>query len=458
MRHLFLFLEGIIETVWIFCEELLGKLFNWLFPSGIPRRKQGVNADFGSTKKLLSANHRGFCLSGTKSLSLKDSFQNVVIIGGTGVGKSSIVLLPSLFRMKGSFVVHDPSGELFAKSAGYLKRKGYTIKTLNFANAKISDGFNPLARLWSTSEVNKVASLMIRTTLGGTKGDPFWNLQATSLLALLISLVKADLEVKHTFFEVRNLLNRLTQDADGVMKRATQPELLTELKSFLAYDDKVKLGIIATVASTLQIFTDEDVREVTSYDSLNINSFRSQPTALFVQNPITEQAYYAVLSSIFFEQLFGVLLNRLPSSKELPVFCLIDEGGVLYLPSLAHTIANIRKYQAGILLAIQGKSQLVQNYGPFGAETILNNCFAQLYFTGQSGIQATELEQTLGRYQYEDKKGKTHIRPLMTRDEIRTLSKKQALLLAGNFPPMLLNLIPYYKQKPLSIFSQLPYV
>src|SRR5258708_30984562 len=140
-------LEGIFKFTFEFFEVII---------SGIPKKAKGYNAEFASATTLLSRREYGFCLTGKRNLSVKHSYQNALIIGGTGTGKSSVVLIPSLFTMQGSFIIHDPSGELYAKSAGYLNQKGYEVKLLNFARPAVSAGYNPLTRASTPSDVQKV--------------------------------------------------------------------------------------------------------------------------------------------------------------------------------------------------------------------------------------------------------------------------------------------------------------
>src|SRR5260221_10067128 len=117
----------IIEQLFSLLIEILEGIFKFAFEffevviSGIPKKSKGYNAEFATAGILLSRREYGFCLTGKRNLSVKDSFQNALVIGGTGTGKSSVVLIPSLFTMKGSFIVHDPSGELFNKSSGYME-------------------------------------------------------------------------------------------------------------------------------------------------------------------------------------------------------------------------------------------------------------------------------------------------------------------------------------------------
>ena len=422
----------------------------------IPAKKEGYNAKFAWQGKVLSSMNYGFCLTGRKNLSVKNSYQNSLIIGGTGTGKSSVVIIPSLFSMKGSFVVHDPSGELYAKSSGYLKQKGYEIKVLNFANPENSSGYNPLIRAKNSSDIQKVSSMLVENALGGKTKDPFWNTQATSLLSMLVTILKKQEPEYQNLYNVRQLLNRLggsPESVDSLFSKYADDILFAEYKSFIAYDEKVVSGVIATCKAALNIFNDDAVSKITAFDNLNFMDFRSKPTALFIQNSVADQKYYSVLTSIFFEQFFSFLLSRFPSVSENDIFLLIDEASSLNLPTLTLAVANVRKHRAGIMLLVQDFNQLVHHYGKYDSEGIKSNCFAKMYFTGTSLETSKELEQTLGQFQYEDKKKRTVVRPLMTNDEIRTMKENRALLICGHYRPVVARLKPYYKSLRYRNFS-----
>jgi type IV secretory pathway TraG/TraD family ATPase VirD4 len=183
--------------------------------------------------------------------------------------------------------------------------------------------------------------------------------------------------------------------------------------------------------------------------------FRNKPTALYIQNSIADQKYYSVLTSLFFEQFFAFLLGRFPDNKEKDIFLLIDEAASLNLPTLPLAVANVRKHRSGIMLLIQDFNQLTHHYGKFDADGIKANCFTKMYFTGGSLETTKELEQTLGKYEYEDKKKGMVTRSLMTNDEIRTMKINKALLVCGHHPPIIARLKPYYKNKAYLQYSQL---
>ncbi len=455
----------IIEQFFTLLIKLLESFFKLLVElitfaiTAIPKKKNEYNAEFVRQGTLLSRRYFGFCLTGTRNLSIKLSYQNALIVGGTGTGKSSVVLFPSLYSMNGSFVIHDPSGELFSKSAGYLQQKGYDIKVLNFAKPEKSSGYNPLQRANSSSEIQKVASMLVETALGGKTKDPFWNTQSSSLLAMLITILKKQEVQYQNLYNVRQLLNQLggnPESVDALFSKHADEVLFAEYKSFIAYDEKVRSGVIATCKAALQIFNDEAVAKVTSKDNLNLQEFRDKPTALYIQNSVADQKYYSVLTSLFFEQFFAFLLSRFPNQNEKDIFLLIDEASSLNLPTLPLAVANVRKHRSGIMLLVQDFSQLIHHYGKNDGDAIKANCFAKMYFTGTSLETSKELEQTLGKYEYENDKKVKVVRPLMTNDEIRTMKETRALLICGNKPPIMARLKPYYKRSHYLKYSLIP--
>ena len=453
-------MEHFFKTLIKLLEDLIKFIFNFLEVAitSIPQKQEGYNATFAWAGSLLSGSYTGFCLTGNKNLSAKLSFQNALVMGGTGTGKSSVVLIPSLFTMQGSFVIHDPSGELFSRSSGYLKQKGYDVKVINFAKPEYSSYYNPLERANSSSDIQKVSNMLVENALGGKSKDPFWNTQATALLAMLITILKKQEPEYRNLFNVRQLLNRLGGDPESVDKlfvKDADEVLFAEYKSFLSYDDKVISGIIATCKAALQKFSDESIAIVTSEDNIDFQQFRDKPTALFIQNPVSDQKYYAILTSIFFEQLFTFVLSRFPKEEEQNIFLLIDEASSLNLPTLPISIANVRKHRTGIMLLVQDFSQLVHHYGKNDADGIKSNCFTKMYFTGATLETARELEQVLGKYQYEDEKKHTVVRSLLTNDEIRTMKENRAILICGNHKPIFAKLRPYYKRMRFRAYSQL---
>ncbi len=464
MNHFLQIIEEVLAALLHIIEEILTKLVEKAVEKAFPKpNTRGFTANFGKEKAMLSSRNNGFAIGSKKSISRELSYRNMLVVGQTGAGKSANIFQPSIYRMAGvkgagSLIIHDPSGSLYEASAGYLARTGYDVRILNFGDAKRSIGYNPIARANSLAQINRIAAMLVQNSLSSSS-DKFWNLQAVNLIGLFIRFVKQTTLTQQTFSQVRSLLISFSSDVkalDHLMDKVADKSITNEYKSFQSFDEKLRVGIIATALSALQIFTDEQVAKVTAYDSLSLDLFRIKKVALFITNPVADQNYLAPLTSIFFEQLFGKLLKT-PRLDHLDVFCLIDEAGILQIPgtTLVNTLTNIRKYRAGVALGVQDIGQLAR-FGRGLQQTILTNCYTQVYFTGQGLETARNLEETLGKVEFVDEDGRKMIRPLMTLDQIRTLPKNLVLLLAGHHPPILTKVTPFYQYKPFKIFASLP--
>lgn len=451
-------LFGLVVTLLVNLFRLLFELIELIIKM-IWNEKRGYDAKFIGQNQILSRWAEGFCLTGRQCLSVKNSFRNVLVLGSTGTGKTSTVLIPSIFKMKEhSLVIHDPSQEIHSYTAGYLASQGYNVKLLNFSDVN-SVKYNPLQRIKSKADINKVASMLIRNTLGASRGDPFWNLQATGILVLLISILKEQPKEYQNLANLRHLINRFAsepQSLDALFIRTNDEPLFEEYRSIIAMESKVLSNVLATAKASLVNVSDETILKVTSGDELDFSRFREEKTALFISNPVIDRFYYSTATSILLEQLFAELLGKLPTQNSRSVFFLIDEAPVLFMPSLSTVISNVRKFSIGIMLLCQSFEQLHEKYGIQDAENIRSNCFAQMYFPGQNLNTTRELEQILGKLEDESDKGGTIIRPLMTADQIRTMTDNSALLICSNHRPIKLHLYPYYKQWRLSRYSRIP--
>ena len=453
---------NIIDSIFSTIGRGLSALLDWAL--GITTPDHSLNASFGTESDFLKRSNTGFCLTGTKSLSAKSSYENAIISGKTGVKKSVTVLIPSILKMEGSMVIHDPSSELLNATGGALEARGYEIAILDFSKPERSLNFNPLQRaIHSTSEINKLSEILIRATLGKGSSDKFWELQARELLSMLCQILKTQDRSYQNLANVRHLLFLLGGDpekVDSLFVRNTvnNPLLLNQYRAFASYNSKVSTSIIATCQSALQLLSDESIAAVTSKtDTLELNEFRERKIALFVQNNVSDMGYYAPLVSIFFTQFFKSVMSKLPDETAHDIFFLIDEASSIRLPSLANTISNIRKYRAGMLLVFQSAlPQLTENYGMQDARTILENCVTKMYFAGQDLNTARELQDILGRYTYLDEKGLERQRHLQTSDEIIHMNPEEALILQGFRKPVKVQLKPYYQQRKLRKLTELP--
>ena len=446
---------SVFETVFTGVSEIIVNVS----PS---KRNKIYNADFIPDGKVLSSSEKGFCLTGDKCISIKDSFSNSLVFGGSGSGKSSRVLIPSIMKMAGpsSLCIHDPSGELFQNTSGAMQNNGYCIKVLNYANPEYSENFNPLHRATSITDIKKLSKMLIHTSLGAGGKDPFWNNSAEVLVTVFIRYILFHTEKKyHSLYNVLCLINAFSgtpQKVDKLFVQVKDDDLLSDYRAFVAYDSKMLMSIVATVRTALSIFADPNVARVTSKDTIDFDSFRTSKAILYINNNVNDMKYYSVLSSIFFEQFFASVMSCLPKPEDRPIFFLLDESSSLYLNILPTAISNIRKYNCGMLQVYQSQSQLFDLYGAPQGRNIVANSFSKVYMSGQPLETARELELILGKYEYLDDGNNRRTRQLLTMDEIRIL--KEAIILCGNMPSIKAKMIPFFEQRNLKKLAMLsPY-
>ena len=464
------FIIAFFKFVFVVVEKTLGFLLSLLeailgvkpSPS-----KEGYQSTIGSVSSVASIFNKGFCINGTHAMTLSDSYKNCLLIGSTGTGKSTCVILPTLLKAKPNYslVITDPSGELLEQSSGYLKEQGFNILTLNFSDSQYSEGYNPLAQIKNEQDIEKIASMLVSNSLGDKKGgDPFWSISATNLLSMCITIIR-ELEPSYlNLYNVRFLLNMLGSESeliDKLFSRTDNQLLYDEYKSFLSNGEKLNSNIIATAKAAVQIFTNPAVAKVTSIDTLNLQALREKPTALFIGTSVPDQKYFSVLNALFFEQLFGFFMHRLPKENELSCLMLVDEAATVLsrVPTLTTALANLRKYRVGGLYAIQSLPQLFNNYGQHDTESLKANCYAKIFLGGGNQPLETynELEKTLGRYtQVNKEKGTEKVLPLMAAEQIRTMSSSKGLMICGNKPGILMSLKPHYKNWTLKARSKMP--
>ncbi|MEP6647358.1 MAG: type IV secretory system conjugative DNA transfer family protein, partial [Saprospiraceae bacterium] len=452
---------AIFDLAFLLLSEVITGIFDFISSLVQSRRKTEFNADFIPADKILQRNDPGFCLDGKFCLSIAESHRNALVLGGSGSGKSSTILINSALLMShgnSSLILHDPSHELRLLVSGVLQKAGYEIKVIDYSDER-SECFNPLKRCASISDIQKLSSLLVRNALGESK-DPFWNKSAEAILSLFIRYLIFYGAVEYrTLYNTLHLINVFAGSPERIDKlfvRTKDEKLISEYKAFVAYGDKTLSSIIATAKASLSLFSDETIAKITSIDTIEFNEFRDKKVALFINNNVPDMNYYGALSSLFFQQFLNEILVRIPSKSENNIFFLLDEASSLFLPGLSSTISNIRKYGGGIMLIYQDYHQLEHIYGVYEAKNISANCYAKVYLPGQPIETCKILETTLGKFEYEDDKEIRHTRQLMTADEIRMSDK--AIALIGNKPPIHAKLHPYYENRKLKKLTEIsPY-
>ena len=317
---------------------------------------------------------------------------NEIVIGGSGAGKSFRKIKPDIMQMTGSYVVTDPSGELYRDCAKVLRENGYKVRVLNLTNISLSNSYNPFVYMVEEQDVLNIADLFMKNSAGEGEKEDFWSGAAQDMLVMImLYLFKADDEVK-SFGRVIRLVNSI-QYKDGkidetcelgrCMKKHQMDEKNRNDAASINWNGLLgtpqeTLGSIAKTLSTrLRLWAVEDVDMLTGEDEMDFDDVGVHKTAIFLIIPAARQTYKAV-ANIFYSQLFERLMyiasvkynNRLP----LLVSCELDEfANIGRIPNFAETLAVVRKYNIRLCIVLQGLSQLKAIYEKT-FDGIVGNC------------------------------------------------------------------------------------
>jgi len=429
----------------------------WIFKEEAPDHT--YNASFGSNSDHLSRFNQGFSL-GAKALTKKVSETNCALFGPTGSGKSSSVIISSavsLARGKSSIIFNDVSGEIWENTSGFLSSKGYTCLRLNFSDPEHSESFNPLAYCHTISDIQKLALIVIRNSVGENKSDPFWENSSMMLLSLMARyLVFHAAPEFRTMQNVLRMVEKFSFDGpaiDKLFSRTNNDEILNSYKATVVMPDKTLQSVISTLRTSLSLWIDPAVCITTATNTIDLNMLREKPVAIYLNTPLKDLMYYKPISALFIQTLFNHVMAKIPGKDARSIFFVVDEFGIYQFPSFTTTISNIRKFKSGILLCVQDEMALISKYGQADAHQIKTNCGCHIFLKGQPLSTCKDLSQILGRYTYE-KNNSEKTRELLTPDEIRMC--EDAIVLIGNKAPLMCKMVPHYKNIWIRRFTQMP--
>ncbi len=410
--------------------------------------------------KFFRGSHKGFLVDGhRKRLSEKLSFQSLIAVGGMGMGKSTVFVMPNLFTLDDcSIVISDTSGEIYEQTSGYLASKGYDIKVFNLMQPERSELYNPLAGDLGYMEVAQAANLIVRSALDGGGEQSFWNAGAEKIIRILIQCLRNRNEPEYC--NLANLLYLLNNfdahvaegggrlDQFVVESTLTDSATYADYKGFVTGNEKTVLSFLSTATTALSAVGNPDIARLTSRSSFAFSDVRKRKTALYVLARQQDLRFYSFLLNLFYTDLFNVLLSE-RNLAHLPVYCLLDEFGHLTIPNFDITSACSRKYKVAIWAFIQSMSQMESRYGELGAKTIQDSFGTHIYLPGVGLDTAKALERRLGKVQIPMEQGDEVIyraENLMEESEIIQMEGDEALLIHTNQKPVKLQTKPFYEQ------------
>lgn len=346
--------------------------------------------------------------------------KNVLIIGGSGSGKTRFWLKPNLLNCNSkkfpvSFVITDPKGSIVIECGNALLRFGYNIKIFNTINFKKSMHYNPFAYIHSEKDILKLVTALIANTKGdGKAGDEFWTKAETLLYCALIGYIHYEAPVEEqnfsTLIEFLNAMEVREDDEDfqnpvdlmfeALEKKNPNHFAVRQYKKYLLAAGKTAKSILISCGARLAPFDIQEVRDVTAYDELQLDTIGDKKTALFLIMSDTDATFNFLISMIY-TQMFNLLCEKADDvyGGRLPVHvrCLIDEAANIgQIPNLEKLVATIRSREISACLVLQAQSQLKAIYKD-NADTIIGNMDSRIFLGGSEPTTLKELNQALGK-------------------------------------------------------------
>ena len=341
--------------------------------------------------------------------------KNVLIIGGSGSGKTRFWLKPNLLQMHSSYVITDPKGSIVIECGNALEKNNYNIKIFNTINFRKSMHYNPFAYIHSEKDILKLVTTLIANTKGdGKAGDEFWTKAETLLYCALVGYIHYEAPIEEqnfsTLIEFLNAMEVREDDEEfqnpvdlmfeALEKKQPNHFAVRQYKKYKLAAGKTAKSILISCGARLAPFDIQEVRDVTAYDELQLDTLGDKKTALFLIMSDTDSTFNFLISMIY-TQLFNLLCEKADDvyGGRLPIHvrCLIDEAANIgQIPSLEKLVATIRSREISACLVLQAQSQLKAIYKD-NADTIIGNMDSRIFLGGSEPTTLKELNQALGK-------------------------------------------------------------
>ena len=341
--------------------------------------------------------------------------KNVLVVGGSGSGKTRFWLKPNLLQCHSSYVVTDPKGTIVLECGQAMLKNGYKVKILNTINFKKSMHYNPFSYVHSEKDILKLVTTLMTNTKGeGSGGDPFWEKSERLLLTALIAYLHYEAPIEEqnfaTLLEMLNTMQVLEDDEEyqnpvdllfeDLAKTKPNSFAGRQYKLYKLAAGKTAKSILISCGARLAPFDIQELRDLTMYDELELDTLGDKKTALFLIMSDTDSTFNFLISMVY-TQLFNLLCDKADDvyGGKLPIHvrCLIDEcANIGQIPNLEKLVATIRSREISACLVLQAKSQLKAIYKD-NADTIIGNMDSQIFLGGSEPGTLKDLSEMLGK-------------------------------------------------------------
>ena len=341
--------------------------------------------------------------------------KNVLVVGGSGSGKTRFWLKPNLLQCHSSYVVTDPKSTILLECGNAMLKNGYKVRILNTINFKKSMHYNPFAYVHSEKDILKLVTTLMTNTKGeGSGGDPFWEKSERLLLTALIAYLHYEAPVEEqnfaTLLEMLNTMQVLEDDEEyqnpvdllfeELGKKKPNSFAVRQYKLYKLAAGKTAKSILISCGARLAPFDIQELRDLTMYDELQLDTLGDKKTALFLIMSDTDSTFNFLISMVY-TQLFNLLCDKADDvyGGKLPIHvrCLIDEcANIGQIPNLEKLVATIRSREISACLVLQARSQLKAIYKD-NADTIVGNMDSQIFLGGSEPTTLKDLSEMLGK-------------------------------------------------------------
>lgn len=438
----------------------------FLFFSQVLNRKTGaqlLNND--EVNSFLSSRNKGLLLDGvSRRLSVKESYQNVLMSARVGAGKTTKYIVSNVLDKASqncSIVVHDPKGEVHQLTSGYLQSKGFRVVLYDVLDPKNSESFNPCWDVQNEVEIEQIAQTIV-IAANGAQGDQFWNNGAIRILSVLLKILSYG-QAKH--FNLVNLYHLMQHAGDlgkglnpWVAKNGWNPAypddpyLIKEWKAAMTGNKEGVNSFILNATMALKAFTNRDIKEFFHTSSYRIADLRKEKTAIFFVTPPENQAYYSFVTSLFFKTIFNECMRREHLGKNtLDTYLLYDEFGNSFIPDFMSIATTIRGYRVSLSIILQTISQLSAKYGKEGSAVIQGAMNTNVCLSGADPETADYFSKVSGKvvdvqYHKRGEPRSTHSEyNLINPNEVRTMDEDKILIISKNRNPAIVPIKAFYE-------------
>lgn len=387
--------------------------------------------------------------------------KNILICGKSGSGKGVNFIINSILniarRSNSSIIVVDPGSDIRNNTSGFCGTKAKVL-TIDFSNPQ-SIGFNPFTAFPNDDQIEQQTHTLVVNSGAFSNAESFWLLSAESFITFWTKVVRTQDRKFQTYANVLRLIDCFSTNPSKTTDRLivrTNPDLITQYKTWVAMPTNTLQGIIAQARACLKIFNNPSVIATTSTEqSIDIEAIRREPHIVYLTTPIPKMDYLRPIIALFIQSLYDKFLSSLPKKEDLTTYMILDECSTYRISNFSTYMSVARKFRIPTLIAVQEKSALQALYHN-DSRNVISNCFTQCFLPGTTDINTLkELSQLLGEHWRIDEETKKRMRqPLMSVTELTRL-QEHAVVISGSIPS-LVKLKPYYTSRRYKRYSEMP--